>query len=126
MVTVSVVAILASVALPAYQDQIRKGRRSDATTLLADIGQLQERFFMENNTYTANLSSLGFPSGTVKTDKEYYQIQVENPEGCGIANCYRLSAAPLLSAQIEDGELRLLSDGTRQRNVGGVWKNSWN
>ncbi|MEE8429202.1 MAG: type IV pilin protein [Gammaproteobacteria bacterium] len=124
MITLAIVAIVASIALPTYQDQIRKSRRADGTTLLTEIRDLQERFFMENNTYTTALSGLGY-TGSVKSDEEYYQVQVENPAGCGIANCFRLLASPILEIQEEDGGLRLWSDGTRERKVGGVWQTGW-
>ncbi len=124
MITVAIVGIVASIASPAYQDQIRKSRRADGTTLLTEIRDLQERFIMENNTYTADLSGLGYTGGAT-SDEEYYQVQVENPAGCAIVNCFRLLASPILDAQEEDGDLRLWSNGTRERKVGGVWQDGW-
>lgn len=51
MIVVAVVAILASIAIPAYQDQVRKGRRADAMAQLLTLSQAYERFFTSNNTY---------------------------------------------------------------------------
>ena len=124
MITVAIVGIVASIALPAYQDQIRKSRRADGTTLLTEVRDLQERFIMENNTYTTDLSNLGY-TGSVKSDDEYYQVQVENPAGCGIANCFRLLASTIFDAQNDDGDLRLWSNGTKERKVGGAWQTGW-
>ena len=42
--------------------------RADGTTLLTEIRDLQERFIMENNTYTTDLSGLGY-TGSVKSEK---------------------------------------------------------
>ena len=51
MVVVAVVAILASIALPSYQEQIRKSRRAQAKSDLVEYPQMAERFFTVNNTY---------------------------------------------------------------------------
>lgn len=51
MIVVAVVAILAAVALPAYQEQVRKSRRAQAKADLVEYMQGAERFFTVNNTY---------------------------------------------------------------------------
>jgi len=51
MVVVAVVAILAAVAVPGYQDQVRKSRRAQAKADLVEYGQRAERFHTVNNTY---------------------------------------------------------------------------
>ena len=52
MVVVAVVAILASIALPSYQESVRKSRRAQAKADLVEYAQLAERFRTANNTYT--------------------------------------------------------------------------
>lgn len=44
MIVVVVVAILASIAVPAYQDQMREARRSDGQVALLKIAMEQEKF----------------------------------------------------------------------------------
>lgn len=51
MITVAVIAILAAVVLPSYQDSVRKARRVDARNALTAVAQLMERYNTENNTY---------------------------------------------------------------------------
>lgn len=51
MIVVAVVAILAAVAYPNYQDQVRKSRRGEAKAVMAEASQLLERFRTVNNTY---------------------------------------------------------------------------
>lgn len=51
MVVVAVVAILASIALPAYNDSVRKSRRAQAKADIVEYAQVAERFFSTNNTY---------------------------------------------------------------------------
>ena len=51
MIVVAVVAILAAVAIPSYQNQIQKTRRADAQTGLMQAAQALERCFTRTNTY---------------------------------------------------------------------------
>ena len=61
MIVVAIVAILVSVAYPAYTSSILKGKRAEGRAALAELMQQQERYLTQNNCY------LGFtttPSGT--------------------------------------------------------------
>jgi prepilin-type N-terminal cleavage/methylation domain-containing protein len=51
MITVCIVAILAAIALPAYQDSVRRGKIIDATVRLGDFRAQQEKWFLDNRTY---------------------------------------------------------------------------
>ncbi|MGH8729012.1 MAG: type IV pilin protein [Burkholderiales bacterium] len=51
MITVAIVAILASIAIPAYSDYVRRGQLSDATSALADLRVRMEQFYQDNRTY---------------------------------------------------------------------------
>ncbi len=58
IVVVAIIAIISAIAFPAYQDQVRKSRRTDARTALTTIALAQERFFTINGTYASAASSL--------------------------------------------------------------------
>ena len=64
MITVAVVAILASIALPSYQEQVRKTHRAQAKADLIEYAQLAERFHTVNNTY------VGFTLPTTVSPRE--------------------------------------------------------
>ena len=51
MITVAIIGILASVALPAYQEQVARGRRVQAQTVLLGAQLWMERFYTENYSY---------------------------------------------------------------------------
>lgn len=51
MITVAIVAILASVALPSYQSYVMRGRIPDATTHLSAKRVQMEQAFQDNRTY---------------------------------------------------------------------------
>jgi len=65
MITVVVISLLAMVALPAYNDSVNKGRRTDAKSTLTSLAAKQEQYFMDNKTYTADLANLGATSASI-------------------------------------------------------------
>ena len=52
MVVVAVVAILAAIAIPSYQESVRKSRRGQAKADLVEVATLAERYRTVNNQYT--------------------------------------------------------------------------
>lgn len=51
MVTVAIIAILASIALPSYSEYITRSRLVDAHTRLGDLRIQMEKYFQDNRTY---------------------------------------------------------------------------
>jgi type IV pilus assembly protein PilE len=74
MIVIAIIGILAAIAIPAYQDYVRKSRRTDATVAMSKIQQAQEKWRASNATYTATLSNLGITSSA--TDNGYYAISI--------------------------------------------------
>lgn len=72
MIVVVIVAILAAVAVPSYQESVRKTKRAEAKEALTRLAAAQERYFFTNNGYTDDLSLLGNPSGT--SENGYYNL----------------------------------------------------
>lgn len=62
MVVVAIAGILLAIAIPSYQQYVRKARRADAKTMLLDMAARQERFFSTNNSYTSTPAQLGYTS----------------------------------------------------------------
>ena len=61
LITVAIVALLASLAYPAYLDQVRKSRRAEAQSGLQDLALQQERW-RNNDTDYATLDELDAPT----------------------------------------------------------------
>lgn len=53
MIVVAVIGILAAIAYPSYQDQIRKSRRSAAQSVLMDAAQKEQQLFLDVRSYSA-------------------------------------------------------------------------
>ncbi len=89
LVTCVIVGILAAIALPSYQKQIQKTRRSDAKSALVGAAGQMERYFTERSTYaTATLGTGGVYAAT--TENGYYTLSLANLS----ATSYTLRAAP--------------------------------
>jgi len=58
VIVLAVVALLAAIAWPMYQDSVRKARRADAVAALTAVQQAQERWRGNRAAYTLELSAL--------------------------------------------------------------------
>ncbi len=78
LVTIVIGAILLGIAIPAYQSQIRKSRRTDAKTALLDLAAREERLFTTTNTYSSTPSAVGYGATPdqfpVVVGSGYYQV----------------------------------------------------
>jgi type IV pilus assembly protein PilE len=105
MIVVVIVAILAAVAIPSYQDSVRKTRRADAKEALMRIAALQERYFFTNNRY-GTLADLGLTAATgytakIDSQERFYEIQITTA-GCTNTNtCFTIQATAI-GAQVSD------------------------
>ena len=59
MIVLAIVGIIAAIAIPSYNGQIRKSRRAEATTRLQQIAVQQEKWRSENPAYTNAWANLG-------------------------------------------------------------------
>ncbi|WP_373975767.1 prepilin-type N-terminal cleavage/methylation domain-containing protein [Chitinibacter sp. SCUT-21] len=82
MIVVAIIGILAAIALPSYQDYVRKSRRTDATVEISKIQQAQEKWRANNTSYTTNLGTggLNVTSGatttTMTSENGYYTLSI--------------------------------------------------
>lgn len=53
MIVVAIIGILASIAIPAYQDYLKNGRAAEATSTLANLRIQMEQCFQDNRSYAA-------------------------------------------------------------------------
>lgn len=77
MIVVVVIGILTAIAYPSYRQYVAKAKRNEAKSALLQIATLQERYYLQNATYTADMTKLGFPvSDNFLTDSESYIVDV--------------------------------------------------
>lgn len=119
MIVVSIVAILAAIALPSYQGYLVRATRSEAQSALLAFGQGMERYHNQNFSYdgaAAAGATTGSPAPTVYVSQApldgtpFYDLTIEAAD----ASSYRLRATPIAGGrQSDDGFLELDSLGRR-------------
>lgn len=73
MVTVAIIGILATVAIPAYNNQIKRSRQAEAAQILLQIKTAQERYYSINDSYAGSIELLdGFGSAVAGVPPVYY------------------------------------------------------
>ena len=84
LITVAIIGILSSIAVPSYMQYVTKSKRTEAKTELLRVAQLQESFYIQNLSYASGMNEgLGFASEWVKTETDLYQIKTQGtPSGC--------------------------------------------
>jgi type IV pilus assembly protein PilE len=134
LIAIAVIAILTAIAIPSYQNSIRKSRRPDAKTGLLDLAAREERYFTLNNTYTNVPANLGYgvvaggaipPLGSGMQD---YQLAIS----AFTATTFTAQATPL-NDQVNDttcggyqldnfgNQLNIYPAGTAARVITGCW-----
>ena len=115
MIVVVVVAILAALAIPAWQRYVYRSRRPDGQELLIRIAQAEERYYTNYNSYAAKLSSLGYPSDPATSEHKYYTATVTLPAGSSAGTAFIATATPI-NAQANDacGNLTIDNTGSKQ------------
>jgi type IV pilus assembly protein PilE len=114
MMAVVVVAILAAIAYPSYQEHLAKSRRAEGKAGLLKAAQVLERFYTDRQNYgntpappaaptSIDLAPLfGLAAGAVVYSGEnpadvrgYYTITAAAPTGlCPLVSCFSLTATP--------------------------------
>lgn len=119
MIVLVVAAILVSIAIPSYNDYTERARRADGQALLLDAAARQERYFYSNNTYTTDLTLLGYAASPAVSEEGHYQVSAAAGPN-GIAAGYELTAAPQGPQASDDcGGLTLDSTGSKGHNGSG-------
>lgn len=116
MITVAIVAILAAIAYPSYQQYVIRGNRAAAQAQMMDIANRQQQFLLANRAYaskdTLEASGYGLPS---EVSAHYgYTITV----GTGTVPTFTITFDPT-GSQDSDGNLTL--DNAGNKGPDGKW-----
>lgn len=130
MIVVVIVGILASIALPSYQEHVRRSNRAEGQAFLLDVAARQERYSAQNNEYitsstVAMLKKLGLRERP-NLSEEYsetgkYKLSITTmSNGSG----YKLTATPTFTDP-KCGNFVLNSLGERTMDGGGTREECW-
>jgi type IV pilus assembly protein PilE len=123
MIVLVIIAVLLLIAVPGYQESMKKSRRADGMRDLMELTARQERFYAQYSVYTDDIASkdgLNFERTT--SSEGHYDLDVvecpDEDEG-DFSACYVLRAAPK-DIQAKDTACGTLSVNSKgQRSASG-------
>ena len=124
VVTMTIVGLLAAIAIPSYIQFTRRGNRTDATRNMMQTAQALERCYSQGFTYIGCAAAL---PGTTPTPQGYYSMTIATPS----ASQYTLTAvpngqpqagdAPCQSFTLTSAGVQTALDGTMVDNTVVCW-----
>jgi type IV pilus assembly protein PilE len=78
LITLAIVAILATITVPSFSGLVAKARRSDAMVALLQVQLAQQRWRARNPSYSEDLAVLGWSSPA--SPDGYYRLRVERAD----------------------------------------------
>ena len=92
MIVVAIIGILAAIALPSYNEYIRRGHRAEARAALLQGAQWMERAATATGTYPLTAD---FPNALTTIPSNRYAITVASPPASAASGtAFTLTAAP--------------------------------
>ena len=112
MLVVAIVAVLSAIALPSYQEYIRRGHRAEARAALLQAAQWLERAATATGTYPLTAS---FPTTLTTMQSGRYTVAVASPPASAASGAAFTLTAPPAGGHVGDkcGNYTLTHSGVR-------------
>ena len=91
MIVLAIVGILATIAIPSFNNSVMKARRAEARNALFD-GQLKQAEYFANNLQYGWRGQIGADEFT---ENNYYRITVRKPDGEEFTTGFEMRATPV-------------------------------
>lgn len=127
MVVVAIIGILAAIAIPNYQEYVRKANRSAAQQFMLTVANKQEVHLIDNRAYTATVGTggLGLTVPSELTGKYTIAVCIDPTvltcAAAGTAAPYFKITATAAGSQLSDGDLTLTNTGAKTRAGVSGW-----
>lgn len=109
MVTFAIIAILATIGIPAYSEYVKQSKVAEATSTLADLRIRAEQYFQDNRTY-ANVTCTPAPGST-----EYFDYAC-----VAGATTFRITATGKSNHELDDFVFTIDQDNGKSSKYEGV------
>ena len=118
LVVMVVIGILAAIAVPSYQSQMRRGTRSAAQALMMDIANKEQFYLQSFRTYfdcaspCTNMTAIGIPALPQEVTN-FYNLKIDKDDVALPPTFIITAAVKSGTRQTADGDLTLNSIGTK-------------
>lgn len=110
MITVTIVGILAMIAIPQYSQYIIRGNRAAAQAFMMDIASREKQYLLDARTYAPDLATLTMTAPPDVTRN--YTLTMTAP--AGPPPSFTVTATPVAgSKQVGDGNLTITDTGAK-------------
>jgi type IV pilus assembly protein PilE len=77
MITVAIVAILAAIAFPGYQQYVLRSKRGLAKSTLVQVLDRQSQFYVDNKSFATDLTALGYAANGFGIDDKGREVAAD-------------------------------------------------
>ena len=133
MIVVAIISIVSAIAYPNYTRFVAKSKRASSVSVMLQVADRQQQFFMDNKRYATDMTSLGYEAnpiminddGTVVAagdSKRTYELSFQSAS----AMAYTILATPQLHQATSDygcGALTMTEAGVKGQS--GASDNCW-
>lgn len=74
MAVLVIIGVISAIAYPSYLDYVAVSGRAEGHAEVMRIANLQEQFYLDNRTYTEDMTALGLTADPLKTEHEHYSV----------------------------------------------------
>lgn len=119
MVVVAIIGILAAIAFPSYQNQVRKSNRAAAKSWMLGVANIETQYLMTARAY-GDLTALGTAATMPSEVSKFYTATIT--VAAGTPPTYTITVTPASGTiQVADGWLAIDQDGNKTSQYSDKW-----
>ncbi len=118
MVAVAILSILMAIAVPSYQEYVRRANKSAAQQFMLDVANREAQYLLDARSYSNSLATLGLNPPPDRVD-DFYTITITTP--AGNPPTYTVTATPK-AGTMQAGESVLTLDQAGTKTPSAEWE----
>lgn len=119
LIAVAIVGILAAIALPSYQNHLKKGRRANAQSFMMDLANRQQQYLLDARGYALGAGFVTTLGAATPADVSTYYTLTVTPAAATTPPTFTITATPIAGTpQASDGNLTI--DNLGQKTLAGA------